>query len=357
MELTTRSPILTRSGIAATDTAVSTGAPIGTMPGVWPPPPAGMPPVSPPARRPRGGRRVLAMVALVGIAGGAGFVGGRLGDGGGSTSATAARTTSVVFDGTTLDVASVLARVEASVVSIDTVVQVGRGPFRGEGTGAGTGVVLDAAGGYVLTNAHVVDGATSITVTVGDGSPRTATVVAADTTNDIAVVHLGDTSGLVAAPVGSSDALAVGDQVIAIGNALALEGGLSVTEGIVSALDRSACRSRADRRGDQLGQLGRRLGERRRRGRGHQHRSGHQQRHRVGVEHRLRDPDRHRGRGGSAPDRQLSGMVVGHPPGDLLTAPPGTGHEHDERDGAHDPHRQQQPGHRCERPPHATPLE
>lgn len=239
MELTTRSPILTRSGIAATDTAFSTGAPIGTMSGVWPPPPAGMPPVSPPARRPRGGRRVLAMVALVGIAGGAGFVGGRLGDGGGSTSATAARTTSVVFDGTTMDVASVLARVEASVVSIDTVVQVGRGPFRGEGTGAGTGVVLDAAGGYVLTNAHVVDGATSITVTVGDGSPRTATVVAADTTNDIAVVHLGDTSGLVAAPVGSSDALAVGDQVIAIGNALALEGGLSVTEGIVSALDRS----------------------------------------------------------------------------------------------------------------------
>lgn len=239
MELTTRSPILTRSGIAATDTALSTGAPIGTMSGVWPPPPAGMPPVSPPARRPRGGRRVLAMVALVGVAGGAGFVGGRLGDGGGSTSATAARTTSVVFDGTTMDVASVLARVEASVVSIDTVVQVGRGPFRGEGTGAGTGVVLDAAGGYVLTNAHVVDGATSITVTVGDGSPRTATVVAADTTNDIAVVHLGDTSGLVAAPVGSSDALAVGDQVIAIGNALALEGGLSVTEGIVSALDRS----------------------------------------------------------------------------------------------------------------------
>lgn len=239
MELTTRSPILTRSGIAATDTAWSTGAPIGTMSGVWPPPPAGMPPVSPPARRPRVGRRVLAIVALVGVAGGAGFVGGRLGDGGGSTSATAARTTSVVFDGTTMDVASVLARVEASVVSIDTVVQVGRGPFRGEGTGAGTGVVLDAAGGYVLTNAHVVDGATSITVTVGDGSPRTATVVAADTTNDIAVVHLGDTSGLVAAPVGSSDALAVGDQVIAIGNALALEGGLSVTEGIVSALDRS----------------------------------------------------------------------------------------------------------------------
>lgn len=239
MELTTHSPILTRSGIAAADTACSTGTPTGTTPGAWPPPPAGIPPASPLARRPRGGRRVLAMVALVGVAGGAGFVGGRLGDGGGSTSATAARTTSVVFDGTTMDVASVLARVEASVVSIDTVVQVGRGPFRGEGTGAGTGVVLDAAGGYVLTNAHVVDGATSITVTVGDGSPRTATVVAADTTNDIAVVHLDDTSGLVAAPVGSSEALAVGDQVIAIGNALALEGGLSVTEGIVSALDRS----------------------------------------------------------------------------------------------------------------------
>jgi putative serine protease PepD len=209
--------------------------------GAWPPPrTAPTPPAPLPARRLHGGRRVLAMVALVGVAGGAGFVGGRLGDGdAGDSSSATARSTSVVFTGEAMDVAAVLDRVEASVVSIDTVVQMGRGPFRGEATGAGTGVVLDADAGYVLTNAHVVDGATSITVTVGDGTARTATLVAADTTNDIAVVQVADTSGLVAAPIGSSADLAVGDDVIAIGNALALDGGLSVTEGIVSALDRT----------------------------------------------------------------------------------------------------------------------
>ena len=211
--------------------------------GAWPPPrtgPTPLPPAPLPARRLHGGRRVLAMVALVGVAGGAGFVGGRLGDGdtAGASSATA-RSTSVVFSGDAMDVAAVLDRVEASVVSIDTVVQMGRGPFRGEATGAGTGVVLDADAGYVLTNAHVVDGATSITVTVGDGTARAATLVATDTTNDIAVVRVADTSGLVAAPIGSSADLAVGDDVIAIGNALALDGGMSVTEGIVSALDRT----------------------------------------------------------------------------------------------------------------------
>ena len=61
----------------------------------------------------------------------------------------------------------------------------------------------------------------------------------ADAANDIAVVQVTDTTGLVAAPLGSSDQVAVGDSVVAIGNALALEGGMTVTQGIVSALDRS----------------------------------------------------------------------------------------------------------------------
>jgi putative serine protease PepD len=79
-----------------------------------------------------------------------------------------------------------------------------------------------------------------VQVTVpGETSPRTAKVVASDTSADIAVVHVDDASGLTPATFGNSDAVQVGDQVIAVGNALALEGGLTVTEGIVSALDRS----------------------------------------------------------------------------------------------------------------------
>ena len=73
----------------------------------------------------------------------------------------------------------------------------------------------------------------------GDSAPRTATLVAANVAHDIAVLRLANTNGLVAAPLGSSEELHVGDTVLAIGNALALEGGLSVTQGIVSALDRS----------------------------------------------------------------------------------------------------------------------
>ncbi len=257
-------PLIPSQILSRRATSTDSGTPFEAVAGqgAWPPPPpAATSPVTEapvteapfteppmpvtrhepvPARRLHGGRRVLALMALVGVAGGAGFVGGRLADtSSGSTAATTTRSTSVVFAGDTMDVAAVLDQVEASVVSIDTVVEVGRGPFRGEATGAGTGVVIDADDGYIITNAHVVDGATSITVTVGEGSPRTATLVASDASNDIAVLQLADTDGLVAAPIGSSADLAVGDQVIAIGNALALEGGLSVTEGIVSAVERS----------------------------------------------------------------------------------------------------------------------
>jgi S1-C subfamily serine protease len=137
-----------------------------------------------------------------------------------------------------LSVAEIVDGLADSVVSIETTVSFRRGPFEAEGTGAGTGVVLDD--GYIVTNAHVVQGATEVEVTVpGTGSTIMATVVGTDPANDIAVLHVDDTSGLEPASLGSSDLAAVGDSVVAIGNALALEGGLTVTQGIVSALDRS----------------------------------------------------------------------------------------------------------------------
>ncbi len=201
-----------------------------------PPPPPPLPDPSP-ARRRR--TRLVLPAATVVLSLAAGWAGGVLARDARSTSssAVAAVPASLVLHGDTMDVAGVLAAVEPSVVSIETTVEVRQGPFVREGQGAGTGVVIDDAG-HVLTNAHVVADASTITVTV-DGDERDATLVASDTGADIAVLHVADTSGLVAADLASAGTTEVGDQVVAIGNALALEGGLTVTQGIVSALDRS----------------------------------------------------------------------------------------------------------------------
>jgi len=136
-----------------------------------------------------------------------------------------------------IDVKAVIAAVEPSVVSISTHVVEQRGPFEVEGAGAGSGIVLDSAG-RILTNAHVVSGATEVVVTIGS-EDRPATVVGSDDSNDIAVLQLDDSSGVTPAALADADAVAVGDPVVAIGNALGLDGGPTVTQGIVSALDRS----------------------------------------------------------------------------------------------------------------------
>lgn len=139
----------------------------------------------------------------------------------------------------TMDIGSIVAATEPSVVSVRTTTSLGGGPFASDATGAGTGIVLDDAG-LVLTNAHVVDGSTTIEVTLdGDDRPRDADVVAIDTASDLAVLHVEDHEGLVAAELAEPGAAAVGDSVIAIGNALDLGGSMTVTAGIVSALDRS----------------------------------------------------------------------------------------------------------------------
>ncbi|MCU1352627.1 MAG: hypothetical protein JWM05_1836, partial [Acidimicrobiales bacterium] len=149
------------------------------------------------------------------------------------------QTASARLSGATMNVGQVLAATQASVVSIETTVQQQQGPWVANGKGAGTGIVLDGQG-HILTNAHVVEGATSITVTLaGDKTPRQAQLVAADAAADVAVLRVTDATGLVAARFASAGTTKVGDDVVAIGNALALQGGLTVTQGIVSALDRS----------------------------------------------------------------------------------------------------------------------
>jgi len=212
--------------------------PLGAAP--LPPPP---PPPAHPADRSRRplARRAGAVLALTALGLGAGYAGGRLATDGSSTTGApqVAVADPVAYRTGGLDVASVVAAVEPSVVSVDTTIRVRQGPFSGRGQGAGTGIVYDAAAGHVVTNAHVVEGASEITVTVaGEERPRPARVLASDPAADLAVLQVADVEGLRAAPLGDGDPQ-VGDEVVAIGNALALEGGMSVTRGIVSALDRT----------------------------------------------------------------------------------------------------------------------
>ena len=135
--------------------------------------------------------------------------------------------------GTTV-VAQVVNQLADSVVTINSQIS----DATGEGEASGTGVVL-TADGEILTNAHVVEGATGVTVRfAGETEPRTATVLASDAGNDLALLKI-DATNLKPATFAQPGTIRIGDQVIAIGYALALDGGPSVTSGIISALKRT----------------------------------------------------------------------------------------------------------------------
>jgi serine protease Do/serine protease DegQ len=115
----------------------------------------------------------------------------------------------------------------------------GQNPFEDappELQGAGSGVIVDAAAGYVLTNHHVIADATDIQVVLADHRSFDATVIGSDPESDVAVIQI-DAQNLTAVPLASGDELKVGDYVVAIGNPFGL--GQTVTSGIVSALGRT----------------------------------------------------------------------------------------------------------------------
>ena len=142
--------------------------------------------------------------------------------------ATGSTTQTVTSQGTTPDWQAVTAAVSNSVVSIT--VQVG------DSGAVGSGVVYDSQG-HILTNQHVVAGATKIMVTLADGRIYGADVAGTDASTDLAVIKLKDApSDLTVAQIGDSDSVATGQGVMAIGNPLGLSS--TVTTGIVSALDR-----------------------------------------------------------------------------------------------------------------------
>ena len=239
-----------------------TGQPLG--------PPFGRPPARPPARpRPRRGARVAVAGTLVlavgfggGVAighalgdhtvagsgtaasgsapvgqlgwgdrfGGSGSASGGFGDGGSGGSGSGTGT------GTTREAT---AAESVGVVDVTTVIDYG------QTEAAGTGVVL-TSNGEILTNNHVVDGATKITATVvSTGRSYPATVVGTDAGDDVAVLQLSGASGLDTAKL-SSDDVSVGDEVTAVGNAGGTGGTPTAAEGTVTALDQSITASGED---------------------------------------------------------------------------------------------------------------
>nr|WP_249420609.1 trypsin-like peptidase domain-containing protein [Rhabdothermincola salaria] len=138
-----------------------------------------------------------------------------------------------LVDGEPLDIQALLEKAQPSVVAIET----GQRSTTNVYGGAGSGVVV-SDDGLVLTNAHVIGGATEMRATTSSGRTYEAELVGSSPADDVALIRLVDASGLVPAELGSSDDAEVGDEVVAIGNALNLGGPPSVTQGIVSAKER-----------------------------------------------------------------------------------------------------------------------
>jgi len=133
-----------------------------------------------------------------------------------------------------LNVAEVLKKIQPSVVTIIAITEAGMNPGRATGTG-----VVITSDGDILTNDHVVDGADNVSVLfAGDTEPTPATVLAVDVGNDLALIHV-DKTGLTPAVFADPDSIDIGDEVVAVGFALDLDGGPTVTRGIVSALNRT----------------------------------------------------------------------------------------------------------------------
>jgi len=134
------------------------------------------------------------------------------------------------------DITAVVAAARDSVVTLTSQICNVRGPFGGNATGVGTGIVL-TADGYTLTNRHVIEGSQSLTATLADGTEYPASVVTMSDTQDLALVKI-DATGLKPATIGDSAGIKVGQTAIAIGSPLGTYTE-TVTKGIVSALDRT----------------------------------------------------------------------------------------------------------------------
>ncbi|HVA42600.1 MAG TPA: trypsin-like peptidase domain-containing protein [Acidimicrobiales bacterium] len=210
-----------------------------------PPPPPMSPPAAPPGWGPRATLAVAMVAALIGA--GVGALVARTSSGGGG------QTVVEKFSGNTSvlntrpgDIQAILAKVLPAVVTIKSTVVIqspANGGFFGFGGGGGTQTSLDegtgmiiTADGEIVTNNHVVSGASSITVNLnGSDKDLAAKVIGTDPSDDVALIQVSGESGLPTVSFGRSADVKVGDGVVAIGNALGLSGGPTVTAGIISA--------------------------------------------------------------------------------------------------------------------------
>ncbi len=211
---------------------------------------AGPPPVTPaiPVPKPKqpGSWRwvvVAVAAALVGSVVGGSIVAAS--DNGNTTTVKQISAGPALLNGTT-NIEKVIAGVLPAVVSIDATAPApsAQGIFGGGSAGTqeeqGTGMIITPEG-EVVTNNHVIEGATTITVTLyGQTKVMPATLVDTDTANDVALLKITNASNLPTVSYGDSDNVQVGDAVVAIGNALGLSAGTpTVTQGIISAKGRT----------------------------------------------------------------------------------------------------------------------
>jgi len=223
---------------SADDGAVTTATPAFAFPP--PTPPTEEPPSPAPASRPRHTLRAGLVGGLVGavVAGGVAFATVQLTDD--SSAAVANRPAASVLNlpaavAGEFDVHGVLDKIGNAVVAIEVGTQRGNSIFN---NGAGSGFIV-SNDGFVLTNNHVVDGSNAITVKFADGTTEDATVVGTSAQHDVAVLKINDVHGATPLKLADTSSLRVGDDVLAIGNALDLGDSPTVTLGIVSAKNRS----------------------------------------------------------------------------------------------------------------------
>jgi S1-C subfamily serine protease len=178
--------------------------------------------------RPRRSRHILGLTATAAVALAVG-AGATVALQQGSTPGGSASATST----TMLTPGQIASRVDPALVNVTSTLG-----YQGA-TGKGTGIVL-SSDGEILTNNHVINGATSVTVTdIGNGKTYKATVVGYDAAHDIAVLKATGASGLTTASLGDSGSVKVGDSVTALGNAGGQDGIPSVASGTVTALNQS----------------------------------------------------------------------------------------------------------------------
>lgn len=217
----------------------------------------GLEPYSPKKKGRSRGKRIIAAAAIIGVlnlavlggffAVGYGFGSGRLGNGNKNlaienlykNSNSTPGLTQTVNLGSELSTVDISKKVGPSVVGITSTINNVMSIFNttsvSEGTGSG---IIISADGYVVTNNHVIDGASAVRVTLNTGTEYEAKVVGADSKTDLAVLKIKPDETLTVAELGDSSQIQVGERAVAIGNPLGMEFFGSTTQGIISAINR-----------------------------------------------------------------------------------------------------------------------